>query len=173
MKPWMLVSLAVLAFGCFGCGDPEDDGPEDSRYVSDYKRELGLDFLRCPVMRTDYSMCDDMGCRCSHSQQDAAQCLADAFASCTPAHLAQREYYGRAGWVAIDYLVVPGGERCKLVRFRDTTHVPRDCNSVSRSTCSSLNRGDGSWGCDLWASGCGDFVEVVADSRKYCSEDWF
>lgn len=168
MKPWMVISLAVLVLGC---GDPEADGPEDSRVVVDYKRQLGLDFLRCPDMYSDYSICGRTGCACTQSSQDAARCFIEAFDTCTPAHLTHREGLGMEGWLATDYLVVPTRGGCTVVQFYDTTQVADHCHDVTRSTCSRVSAEGSDWGCNVRATGCGDYVEVVSDPKPHCSMD--
>jgi len=171
MKAWMVVSLAVLAVGC---GDPEEDSLRDSRAVADFKREVGLDFLRCPDLVRYWDACTGTDCSCSPAQLDAAQCLMDARASCTAAHLTLRdEIGGTEGRLLTDLLVVPEGQRCSVVQFYDTTNVVDHCHDVSRTTCNSLSLEEGHGACSLLAVGCSDSVYVVSDPGPFCSmEGW-
>lgn len=170
MKNWMVLGLAALSLGC---GDPEDEeSSRDSNVVADFKRELGVDFARCPEMRSSWVSCRDQGCGCSTAELDAAQCLIDALATCKPAHLTVRSDLGTEGWILTDYLVVPDGQGCNVVQFYDTTNIVDHCHDVTRQTCGSLKLEDRPSGCSLWVSGsCSDPVEVVVDPGPFCSMD--
>jgi len=168
VKPWMVGSLAVVVFGCGGGPEEEriEPPPGESQIVADYKRELGLDFLRCPKM---IHVPRPPG-PCSDALREAGQCFVDAFTSCTPAHVSTLHYVDD-GWYVSDFLVVPAGETCSVVHFSDTTHAKRDCRTVSRTTCDRVKLEDGEGGCGLRSLGtCGEEVELVADPRPFCSK---
>jgi hypothetical protein len=99
-----------------------------------FEGESGLTFADCGDTIAD-SNCEEPG----DDAQEAAQCLLDAWSTCTPARLSIFYTTIEGDPITSVFYVLPTEDGCGIVRFFDNSQDAYSGDQgITRSTCSSL-----------------------------------
>ncbi len=121
-----LLPLVLLA--CAAC-TVERPPPPDTNPIVAFRRESGLDFGDCGVLRYSAEV------RCPAERDGILACIEEARESCTPVHWIVERAAG--GFASVDhYFLVPVGDSCGFVSFTDAEEA--GCRFFLREDCLTL-----------------------------------
>jgi hypothetical protein len=120
--------------GTGGGGGVDPYEVRESAEVAAYRASTGVTFTECGVTTR---ICGEGGCTAPacDGEDEAYECLQQAFSACTAAHLQDRYFPFAGSRTTTDFFVVPTDSACELVAIWDTREAMMDCVSLDRYTC--------------------------------------